>query len=226
MTWYRVQTCEKWAGKFKGWQFVYRLRYDGLDYIGSTVNALERFRHWRSLLKKPEAKVQVLCICPNAEYRLALEERAIAAYDTFHNGHNRTRTGKGGGRKGHVFSEAEKAHLSKLHTGFRHSTETRIYLSVIGLGQKRAVGKRTDESKLRMSIAAKNRNVERTKKICPWCGSLFMGHSRMLFCKKLCTKDFHNFYHNAVARGSERRSMFPETKDEVLAFARAIEETV
>lgn len=76
---------------------VYKItRIDGLEYIGITVNLKKRLRD-HSKSKRFEQGIKEYVILYEGDYSAceSLEEKFIVEYDTYHNGLNVTKSGKG-----------------------------------------------------------------------------------------------------------------------------------
>ena len=97
---------------------VYKLtRQDGLEYIGITKRLYHRiFLHKQSMRFKefPIVKVEILANCDDYSLAEKLEEEYIQQFDTYKNGLNLTKNGKG--------REQENIKFNTL--GMRHSPET------------------------------------------------------------------------------------------------------
>lgn len=105
--------------------YVYKItRNDGLEYVGITVDPNKRFyNHKRSERFSEGIKgIQILKECDGYDEAQKFEEQFINQFDTYNNGLNKTKSGKGCGHNspkfttlGYKFSEGSKRKMSENH---------------------------------------------------------------------------------------------------------------
>lgn len=131
--------------------YVYKItRVDGLSYIGITVNPKKRFRsHSKSnRFSLGIEKIEILDVCENYEQAEDLEEEYISLFDTFKNGLNMTKNGRGRNKDGsfstlgHIYSEKSKRKMSisakkrgPTTIGYKHTSSSKKKMSDIRKGK-------------------------------------------------------------------------------------------
>lgn len=155
--------------------YIYKItRSDDLMYIGITVSPEKRFRVHRSSERFSIGikEINILEVCDSYDLAEELEEKYIDLYDTFENGLNKTKTGKGSHKHksfntlGYEFSEESKRKMSisakkrgPTTVGYKHREDSRKKMSDIRKGKSFSPRKVPIEDNIKIYESYKNDDI-------------------------------------------------------------------